>query len=97
MPEQTALYVVEPAPKKTDNKRRRWENGFQRWSNTEARDEGDGLGICGFGSICDFCVDNTYGRPCVRALNAMCREKRIAIDYEKTSYKDAWFGMVGAT
>lgn len=35
---------------------------------------------------------NSYGRPCVRALNAMCREKRITIDYEKRNYEEVWDG-----
>ena len=95
MAEQISLYAVECVPKKRDNVRRRWEDGFQRWCNREMLNESDGFGVCGFGAICDFCEDNTFGRPCVRALSSMCREKRISIDYEKTDYKDAWFGRVG--
>lgn len=44
--------------------------------------------------MCDYCDDNTYGRPCVRALNAMIREKRLKIDYEKTGYVEAWEGIL---
>ena len=61
--------------------KRNWENAFQRWSNTQSQDGTSPLGCCGFGAICDYCTDNDKGRPCVRALNAMCREKRIEIDY----------------
>ena len=75
--------------------KRKWENGFQRWSDRHSADGGSSFGCCGFGSMCDYCDDNTYGRPCVRALNAMIREKRLKIDYEKTSYVEAWEGILG--
>ena len=48
------------------------------------------LGCCGYGEICDYCTDNDKGRPCVRALNAMCREKRIEIDYSDMNF-ERWF------
>lgn len=35
-------------------------------------------------------TDNSYGRPCVRALNAMCREKNITIDYENYDFEEIW-------
>ena len=93
MADQLVLYSVEEPPKRPDDKlRRKWENGFQRWSNKELMDGGTGYGACGYGSMCDYCEDNTYGRPCVRALNAMIREKRLSIDYEKTTYEEAWDG-----
>ena len=93
MADQLVLYSVEEPPKRPDDKlRRKWENGFQRWSNKEFMDGGTGYGACGYGSMCDYCEDNTYGRPCVRALNAMIREKRLSIDYEKTTYEEAWDG-----
>ena len=31
-----------------------------------------------------------YGRPCVRALNDMCREKRIKIDYDDYDFTKVW-------
>ena len=93
MAEQLALFAVEPAPKQADNVRRRWENGFQRWSNKQFLDGATGYGACGYGSMCDYCEDNSFGRPCVRALNDMCRRHQITIDYEKTSYKNAWEGV----
>ena len=73
-------------------KKLKWENAFQRWSNKQAQDERTAIGICGFGVICDWCDDNTYGRPCVRALNAMCREKRISIDYNNQNFEEMWSG-----
>jgi len=92
--EQLALFDVQESPKKkTDNEKRNWENGFQKWSDRMSQsDETQPLGVCGWGSMCDYCADNTYGRPCVRALNAMCREKRISIDYSKKNYEDIWEG-----
>ena len=72
--------------------KRNWENAFQRWSNYMWLGEGsiNGYGCCGYGSMCDWCEDNSYGRPCVRALNAMCREKNISIDYENYDFKEIW-------
>lgn len=82
-----------PAPKpKIDKVKRNWEARFQRWSNKEFRDGYNGFGACGYGSMCDYCEDNTYGRPCVRALNDLCRRHNIKIDYEKLSFEDAWDG-----
>ena len=43
--------------------------------------------------MCDNCEDITYGRPCVRALNDMCRAKNIKIDYEKQTIEYAWEGV----
>lgn len=84
--------IAEPPKKKIDKARRNWENGFQKWSDKEAQDGTNSLGICGYGSMCDYCGDNTYGRPCVRALTAMCRDKGIIIDYAKSNYEEIWYG-----
>ena len=70
--------------------RRSWENAFQKWSNEQFKDGATAYGACGYGSICDWCTDNSYGRPCVRALNAMCREKRIRIDYTDYDFTKVW-------
>jgi hypothetical protein len=43
--------------------------------------------------MCDYCKDNSYGRPCVRALNEMCQKERISIDYSKRNYEDIWDGV----
>ena len=78
--------------KKKQNAKRRWEYAFQKWSDGHGID-GDNTkdyGCCGYGSMCDWCTDNSYGRPCVRALNAMCREKRIEIDYSDYDFKKVW-------
>ena len=78
-------------PKKPpDNQKRNWENGFQKWSDAQLHNDGEPLGKCGYGSMCDYCEDNTYGRPCVRALNEMCRERKITIDYTKRNYEEIW-------
>lgn len=82
---------IEVKPKPTDKEKRNWENAFQRWSNDIGFNDGTTpYGKCGYGSMCDYCEDNTYGRPCVRALNEMCREKKIAIDYSKRNFEDIW-------
>lgn len=75
-----------------EKKRRRWENAFQRWSNEKAADGLTRYGACGYGAICDYCEDNDYGRPCVRALNAMLRDQRRTIDYDSISYEEAFDG-----
>lgn len=72
------------------NLKRRWENAFQRWSNSQWDDGYSSLGKCGYGSMCDYCKDNSYGRPCVRALNAMCREKHVEIDYTNYNFEEIW-------
>ena len=72
--------------------KRNWENAFQKWSNKHGM-QGmcvESWGACGYGSMCDWCEDNSYGRPCVRALNAMCREKNIRIDYSGTDFAKIW-------
>ena len=69
---------IKPKPK-IDKQKRNWENGFQRWSNKQFQEGGNGFGACGYGSMCDYCEDNTYGRPCIRALNEICRIKNIKL------------------
>lgn len=72
--------------------KRNWENAFQRWSDKEAMDGTTPYGCCGYGSMCDYCKDNHYGRPCVRALNEMVREKHLQIDYSKRDFEEIWRG-----
>lgn len=84
-----------PIIKKPVNKEKRnWENRFQRWIDKEWQDETTPTGMCGFGAICDYCKDNDKGRPCVRALNLMCKEENKHIDYTKTDYEKAWYGEI---
>lgn len=81
-----------PEHKPTNKEKRNWENAFQKWSNKEFQDGHYGYGACGYGSMCDYCEDNSFGRPCVRALNDMCREKHITIDYSKREFEKIWDG-----
>ena len=81
------------AVKEKRNLKRRWENGFQKWSDENGMDGTDDYGCCGYGSMCDYCEDNSYGRPCVRALNAMLRETGERVDYENASFEDVWRGL----
>lgn len=73
-------------------KQRNWENSFQRWSNEQIKDGTTSYGCCGYGSMCDWCKDNSYGRPCVRALKFMCHEKHIEINYDSTDFEKVWRG-----
>ena len=75
-----------------DKLKRRWEDGFQKWSNKSFADGYTHYGSCGYGRICDWCTDSDRGRPCVRALNAMCREKGYMVDYSSTEYEEAFDG-----
>ena len=99
MVEQLALFDVSPVKTQvaiSRKKKRCLENGVQRWSdNQSSSSDGKSFGCCGCGSMCDYCEDNSYGRPCVRALNEMCREKGIAIDYDNRNYEDIWSGKIG--
>ena len=78
-----------------DKRKRKWENAFQKWSDEHGieSDGSEDYGCCGYGSMCDWCTDNSYGRPCVRALNEKCREKRIRIDYTDYDFEKVWRGL----
>lgn len=86
--------VFPPPKKKTpiDKIRRNWQERFQRWCNNESQDELTSVGICGYSDLCDYCKDNTFGKPCVRALNALLKEKNVTIDYNNADFNDVWNG-----
>ena len=94
--EQLALMEVatlsDALAKKKRLIKRNWEYAFQKWSDNHGieGDSTEDYGCCGYGSMCDWCEDNSYGRPCVRALNKMCREKGIEIDYESRDFEKIW-------
>lgn len=92
MSEQITMFPI-PKGERTDLVKRRWENAFQKWSDQHGMEENNttSYGCCGYGSMCDYCEDNSYGRPCVRALNAMIRDKHIEIDYNDRNYERIWF------
>lgn len=84
-------YKSDNLAKRKKSAKRKWENAFQKWSNKQMlEDNVNSYGCCGYGAMCDWCTDNSYGRPCVRALNAMCREKRIKIDYTDYDFEKIW-------
>ena len=89
---QLVIFRIDTQRNNTDKQKRNWENAFQRWSNKEF-EQTNSYGKCGYGIMCDYCENNSYGRPCVRALNQMCREKRIKIDYSKREFEDIWNGI----
>lgn len=82
--------------KSVDKEKRNWENAFQNWSNKMAMDEKnyESYGNCGFGVMCDYCKDNFYGRPCVRALNEYCKVRHKSIDYSSRDFKKIWNGDI---
>lgn len=76
-------------------KKRNWENAFQKWSDKENQDGYTTLGKCCYGSMCDYCVDVVKGRPCVRALNKLIKDKGIKIYYSRREveyFEDIWYG-----
>ena len=75
-----------------EKRKRAWENGFQKWSDGQVDNDCSPLGKCGYGAICDYCEDNSYGRPCVRALDKMLRETGEHIDYDRMTYEEVWEG-----
>ena len=85
--------VYAEARKLTEDKKRKrnWENHFQKWSDKQSEDGTDAYGCCGYGAICDWCEDNSYGRPCIRAFNVMCRDKRIVPDYTDYNFEKWWY------
>lgn len=93
MSEQIDIFgnAVKITPK-INKEKRNWENRFQRWSNQQFHEGRVAYGACGYGSMCAYCEDNTYGRPCVRALNEMLRDINIKIDYTKISFEEVWNG-----
>ena len=83
--------------KAADREKRNWENSFQYWSDRHGMDANNATsyGCCGYGSMCDNCSDNSYGRPCVRALNDLCRKKGIEIEYTNRTeeyFENVWHG-----
>lgn len=91
MGEQLTMFKM-PEKERTDLTKRRWENAFQKWSDKHGMQEdcAESWGACGYGSMCDWCEDNSYGRPCVRALNAMCREKGVLLNYDEKNFEKVW-------
>lgn len=85
------LFELPPVIENKDKKqKRKWENAFQRWSDKMSKDGTTPEGCCGFGQLCEFCKDNSFGRPCVRAFNEMCRELRISPDYSDFDFTYWW-------
>ena len=80
-------------PDEKAKQKRRWEDAFQKWSDDNGMSDGtESYGCCGYGAMCDWCEDNSYGRPCVRALNKMCREKGLMINYSERDFETIWEG-----
>lgn len=84
--------IVNTEKRITNKEKLNWENRFQNWSNKQFHEGRVEYGACGYGSMCDYCEDNSYGRPCVRALNEMLRENNIVLDYKKITFEEVWDG-----
>ncbi len=80
----------DPKPNIEKAKKRKWEDAFQRMSDKMAQDETTPRGKCGYMNFCDCCSDNSYGRPCVRAFNAYCRDNHIQVNYDDLNSVEEW-------
>ena len=82
----------EPSKPKVNKERRKWERGFQKWSDKHQQEDiTTPFGECGYGSMCDYCDGNLCtGNPCVRALNKMLREENKSVNYAEDTYEDVW-------
>jgi hypothetical protein len=89
--EQPTMFELPPKVDTVRNQKRRWENAFQKWSDEQSQDGTTPEGCCGYGMLCDWCEDNSYGRPCIRAFNAMCREKHVTPDYQEYDFEKYWY------
>lgn len=76
---------------KRDKAREKWNRGFQKWSDKMVQIEAIPDGKCGCGYICDYCDDNSKGRPCVRAVNNMLIAQQRHLNYESLSYEEVFF------
>ena len=95
---QVALFpnaAPSKAPEPAQKEKRRWEDGFQRWSDHQSFIGLTYYGACGYGAICNYCDGDPKGRACVRALNEMLRTRRLTIDYKSTTYENAFDGEFG--
>ena len=72
--------------------KRAWERRFQKWSDKESQNGQTHYGCCGYGAICDYCTENYYGKPCVRALNEMLRTKHKSINYHTANFPNVFDG-----
>lgn len=86
------MFGLQEKQKEEKRKKRNWENRFQTWCNKESRDGSTSFGKCGYGVFCDYCSENSYGRPCVRALNELIKDTGVRVDYETADFCDIWIG-----
>ena len=70
-----------------DKQRTNFNIKFQEWSNKQFFDDGSPLGKCGYGYICDYCEDNTWGNPCARALAKCAKDEGVDFDYSREDYE----------
>lgn len=73
---------LEPIPNAVDHRqKKKWQRAFQAYSDKMLLDGTTPSGKCGYMSFCDYCADNSYGRPCVRAFGEWARANHIQVDY----------------
>ena len=81
------LSELKQKKKVLDKERVNFNIKFQEWSNKQFYDEGTPLGKCGYGHICDYCEDNSYGNPCSRALAKCAKDQGVDFDYTREDYE----------
>ena len=86
------LRVDETVAKKREQ-RSKWRKGMQEYCDEASvtdRAARTGWCVCGYMTFCDYCKAgprNSYSRACVNALEDMCAERNISIDYGRTDYE----------
>lgn len=81
---QMSLLGDIPKDEQAKTKRRikeKWQRAFQAYSDKMAQVSTTASGKCGYMNFCDYCEDNSYGRPCVRAFGEWACENNIEVDY----------------
>lgn len=84
---------VDETANKNRKLRLKWRKGMQEYcdkASTSDRAERTGYCVCGYMSFCDYCkagLRNSYSRACVNAIEDMCSEHRISLDYARADYE----------
>mgnify|MGYP006981641193 CR=1 FL=1 len=83
------IRVDETANKNRKN-RSKWRNGMQAYCDRQqinGRADKDGWCACGYMNMCYYCNGADITKACVDAIEEMCYEKKISIEYSRTDYE----------
>lgn len=83
------IRVDETANKNRKN-RSKWRKGMQAYCDRQqinGRADKDGWCACGYMGICYYCNGSDMAKACVDAIEEMCYERGISIDFSRTDYE----------